>query len=382
MEATNVLLRNMAAYNENESGLFINQGGTSSTKTYSILQLLYLIAKRSKRRLIISVCSYALPHLRLGAVRDFEKILSDEGCNIGEIRNKTENIYEIGNSIIEFFGTDNLAKVHGPRRDILFINEANHIKYDIYIQLAIRTRAAIFIDYNPTMEFWVHDEIIPKEKHVFIKSTYRDNPFLDLATIQRIEARRNNENWWRVYGEGEVGQLEGTILSNWRYLKKDEKWGEGLSFGFGLDFGFNDPDALVKVAIDNRTKKMYWDEKIYKDGNSFEQLRLLVASHCTRNDSIIADCADARMINELKKYFNIKPIIKSDGTVSEVLKLMQDYEHILTPTSFNLAKEFNNYIWNDKKAGIPMDAFNHLIDAGRYRFMNALKGTSYQKWRG
>jgi len=382
MITTNVYEKNVIAYSENKNGLFINQGGTSSSKTYSILQLLYIIAKYNKKRRVISICSYALPHLRLGAIRDFENILIGEGEIIEKIRNKTENTYEIGNSIVEFFGTDNLAKVHGPRRDILFINEANHIKYDVYIQLAIRTREAIFIDYNPTMPFWVHDEIIPKEHHAFIKSTYLDNQFLDQATINRIEARKNNEIWWRVYGLGEVGQLEGAILTNWRYLKESEAWGEGLPYGFGLDFGYNDPDGMVKVAINNRNKRMFWDEKIYKDGNSFEQLRLMIASHCSRNDSITADSADARMIAELRKYFNITPVNKKDGNVSEVLKLMQDYEHILTPTSFNLAKEFNNYVWSDKKAGIPIDAFNHLIDAGRYRFMNSLKGTSYQKWRG
>jgi phage terminase large subunit len=127
---------------------------------------------------------------------------------------------------------------------------------------------------------------------------------------------------------------------------------------------------------------MYWDEKIYKEGNSFDQLRLQVASHCTRNDAITADCADARMINELRKYFNISPVNKAKWTVAEALKMMQDYEHIITETSYNLAKEFNNYIWNDKKAGIPIDGFNHLIDGGRYRFQESLRGGGIQTWHG
>ncbi len=373
MIVTNVFERNAIAYSDNRSGLFINQGGTSSSKTYSVLQLLYTIAEHSKKKRVISICSYALPHLRLGAIRDWENILIGEGIIIDKIRNKTESTYEIGNCIVEFFGTENLAKVHGPRRDILFINECNHIKYNIYIQLAIRTREAIFLDYNPTQEFWVHDEIIPKEKHVFIKSTYMDNHFLDAATIARIEARKNNENWWKVYGLGELGKLEGAILSNWKYGEFDNS----LPYGFGLDFGFNDPDSLVKCAIDHKRKVIYLDEKIYLSGNSAEQLKDAIYDHCNRTDFIVADCADARMINALKRFFNIHPVNKTKFTISEALKLMQGYEIIITENSYNLAKELNNYIWNDKRAGIPIDDFNHLIDAARYYFMTSFDKTHY-----
>jgi phage terminase large subunit len=183
------------------------------------------------------------------------------------------------------------------------------------------------------------------------------------------------ENWWRVYGMGELGKLEGAIFMNWRYGDFDTS----LPYGFGLDFGFNDPDAMVKVAVSHKLKIIYWDEKIYKSGNSAEQLKLLMDAYCNRNDMIVADCADARMIAQLRRYFNIRPTNKKKWTVAEAIKVMQDYDIVITEGSYNLAKELNNYIWNDKKAGIPIDGFDHLIDAGRYYFLESIRG-GHQQW--
>jgi phage terminase large subunit len=367
--------RNIEAY-EKPAQLIINQGGTSSSKTYSILQLLFLIAYLNKKSRIISVVSFALPHLKLGAIRDFNNILLSNNLAPDELCKKTDMEYYIGNSIIEFFGTENLAKVHGPRRDILFINEANNIKYDIYTQLVIRTRECVFIDFNPVQSFWIHEEVMPKFHHEYIQSTYLDNIYLDSNSIHQIEARRHNSNWWKVYGMGEIGILEGAIFENWHYGEFDNY----LPYSFGLDFGFNDPDAMVKVAFDHKKKIIYLDEKIYSQGNSFDQLRAMISQHCTRNDIITADCADARMINELKRYFNIKPVNKVKWTVAEALKLMQDWEIVITEDSKNLAKELINYVWNDKRAGVPLDGFNHLIDAGRYRFMESISGSGTALW--
>jgi phage terminase large subunit len=377
---TDVYFKNLDAYQSGEH-LIINQGGQGSSKTYSILQLLYLIAKKETRR--ITVASYALPHLKQGAMADFDKILESFGENPGILKNISESTYYIGKSSIEFFGIEgNIAKAHGPRRDILFINEANRkITYEVYDQLSTRTQGAVFLDFNPDQEFWLHEKVIPNFKHTFVKSSYIDNPWLPDKELRNILAKKDKpgfENWWKVYGLGELGKLEGAIFTNWRYGAFDVS----LPYGFGLDFGFNDPDAMVKTAVDHKAKKMYWDEKIYKEGNSFDQLRQQVAFHCTRNDAITADCADARMINELRKYFNITPVNKAKWTVAEALKMMQDYEHIITETSYNLSKEFSNYIWNDKKAGVPIDGFNHLIDGGRYRFQESLRGGGIQTWHG
>jgi len=381
---SDIIFRNLDAYQSGEH-LIINQGGQGSSKTYSILQLLYLVAKKETKR--ITIASYALPHLKQGAMADFDKILESFEENPGALKNISESTYYIGNSSIEFFGIEgNIAKAHGPRRDILFINEANHkITYEVYDQLSTRTQGSVFLDFNPDQEFWLHEKIIPNFQHILIKSNYLDNPWLPQKELNNILMKKDKpgfENWWKVYGLGELGRLEGAILSNWRYFKEGESWPNYLPYGFGLDFGFNDPDAMSKIAIDHKAKKMYWDEKIYKEGNSFNELRQLIAAHCDRNNAITADCADARMINELKRYFNISPVNKAKWTVAEALKMMQDYEHIITATSYNLAKEFNNYIWNDKKAGVPIGGFNHLIDGGRYRFQESLRGGGYQVWHG
>ena len=375
VEVTTVFEKNYAAYEQGKD-LIINQGGTRSGKTYSILQLLLQIAMNADKKMIISVVSRALPHLKLGAMRDFDTILESCGLIPDKLKNKTDNYYRIGQhgTIIEFFGADQKDKVHGPARDILFLNEANFVKYDIFEQLSVRTEDVIFLDYNPTQRFWVHDEVIPNNPHEFIKSTYLDNECLPEKIKARIESKRHNVNWWTVYGLGEIGKLEGTILPNWSYGEFDES----LPCGYGLDFGFYpDPDAMVKIAIDEKRKKMYWDEKIYSNNNGTDDLIEEIRNCYEPGKLIIADSSEKRLINDLSKHFNIKRVIKNPGSVSENLKLMQDYEHIITENSFNLEKEFVNYLWNDKKSGVPIDDWNHLIDAGRYYFMNTHKKKKY-----
>ncbi len=184
---------------------------------------------------------------------------------------------------------------------------------------------------------------MPNFNHTLIKSNYKDNPYLPLKELQNILMKRDKpgfENWWTVYGLGELGKLEGAILGNWRYGSFDTS----LPYGYGMDFGFNDPDALVRVAIDKKQKTIYADEILYKSGNSAAQLKQLLKTYVRPHEAIIADCADARMINELKREFNISPVNKSRWTVAEALKMMQDYEIIVTERSAHLAKELNNYV--------------------------------------
>jgi phage terminase large subunit len=368
MKVTPIYTRNLEAV-ASQKRFVVNQGGTSSSKTYSILQTIISLC-HVYQNMIVSIVAETYPHLKRGAMRDFFQILMNEGLYSESNHNRSDSSYRIGSNLIEFFSGDKAERMKGARRDILFVNEAYGISYEIFDQLEIRTKRVVFIDYNPVAEFWVHEELLTKHPQdcSYIHSTYLNNPFLSDRIIESILRHRNSPYWWTVYGEGLTGKLEGAIFQNWRYGDFDEH----LPFSFGLDFGFNDPDAMVKVAIDQRNKKMYWDQKIYQAGNTPEELRKLIAEHVGRNDLITADCADARMIAELKRYFNIKPVNKAKWTVSEALRLMQDYEHILTEESTDLVKEFNNYLWSDKRAGIPMDGFDHLIDAGRYRFMETV----------
>ena len=370
MLTTTVFKHNLKAYNDGET-LIANQGGQGSSKTISILQLLYLIALNNKKE--ITICSYALPHLKNGAMKDWDKILIAEGIELSDVRNKSENTYQIGKSIVTFFGIEgNEAKAHGPRRDILYINEANRkISYDVFDQLNSRTQECTFIDFNPSAEFWYHEKVMQNFKNVLIKSTFLDNPYLPDRERENILMKRNKpgfENWWRVYGEGELGKLEGAILSNWKFGEFDNT----LPFGYGLDFGSRDPDAMTKVAIDQVNKKIYIKEEIYKNNLSTNSLYEIIMAKKPGNHLIVADSAGTRTILDLKnKGLNIVPVSK--GEIVDDIKLLHDYELIIDPDSSNLEKELNNWIWLDKKGELPMDIMNHLIDSFRYYVHHVIK---------
>jgi len=381
VKLTNVFRRTgdalLQAVNGTGPRLIINQGGQGSSKTYSTLQVIYSFLSTLDERWKCTFCSYALPHLKQGVISDFDNILTSFGHEIGLIKSQpAQPIYRIGKSEINCYGVEgNLALAHGPRRNLLYVNECNRkITYEVFDQLFSRSQITI-VDFNPDQEFWLHEKILPNFPHVLIKSNFMDNPYLPDGERDNILMKKDKpgfENWWKVYGMGELGKLEGAILPNWRYLREGEVWGEGLSYGFGQDFGFNDPDALVKGAIDHRRKVLYLDEIIYSSGNSLDQLIRLMEPYVKRNDRVVADSADARMIKNLSVRFNIRPVNKAKFTIAEALKMMQDYEIVITEGSHNLAKELNNYIWSDRKAGIPIDAFNHLIDAARYYFMDSI----------
>ena len=372
---TSVFKKNLIAYNAG-ADLIVNQGGTRSSKSWSIMQLLLIIAVNSQKRLVISVVSRSLPHLKLGVMRDFDQILLTYGINPEKIKNKSNNFYSIGQSVIEFFGADQLDKVHGPARDILFVNESNYLKIDVYRHLEVRTNGTVFIDFNPSNRFWVHDEIIPHEPHTFIQSTFRDNECLPPKILQRILSKQHNEAWWRVYGEGQIGELEGLVFSNYRF----GDFNETLPYGYGMDYGFHpDPDACARIAIDNKRKKMYWDEIIYETSQGTEELRgSLIAGIPNKNSLIVAESASPRTNHDLKQSFPNLVRVSKTKTVAEWLRMMQDYEHIITPESYNIEKEFSNYTWLEKKAGVPIDEWNHIIDAGRYYFMKTKQRRSFQ----
>ena len=386
---TTIFDRNIEAYYAGQ-GLIVNQGGQGSSKTYSILQLLYLILKYSVDPLIASMCSYALPHLKIGIIRDLYKIMVQFGQDPDAIHNRTDHFFKIGNSTLEYFGIrDNYSKVHGPRRDLLFINEANNkVTYDDFDNLNQRTHITTFLDYNPRAEFWLHDDVLPHFDHTLIKSTFLDNPWLPQAELNKILWKKDKPqfaNWWKVYGEGEIGVLEGQIFVNWDYGEFDTT----LPYGFGLDFGFHpDPDAMVKEAIDEKRKIIYLDEVMYQSGQSTDDLNTAVLERIENiKDLIVAESANPRTIADLKAKtgkiktmpLNVQPV-KKDGTVSEWLKKLQDYQIIITKGSYNLAKELNNYVWSDEKAGIPVDAWNHLIDGARYYYMYQKQKINTNVW--
>ena len=375
MLTTSVFSKNIAAYNQfSGTGVVIaNQGGQGSSKTISIEQILYLVANNHKK--LITVGSYALPHLKAGAMTDFDKILTGEGIYPDSVKNTSESKYYIKDSIIEFVGIEgNEARVTGPRRDILYINEANkRIRYDVFDLANSRTSDCTFIDFNPSKEFWFHDRIMPSLPYHLIKSNFYDNEYLPERERQNILSKKDKpgfENWWKVYGLGELGQLEDAILTNWKFGKFDES----VPSGYGLDFGSKHPDAMVKVGIDRPNKKLYWKEEIYKSGLSTNQLFDIIKSRNVGDKLIVAEYASGglRTIQDFAgRGLNIHQVVK--GRIVEDVKVLWDWEIIVDPESYNLAKNLNNWIWLDKKGEVPIDIDDDLIDAARYISMRFIK---------
>ena len=365
---TSVFDENALAYSEGYRYI-INQGSARSSKTYSILQLLHKIAQKDKPRLI-SVVSQTLPHLKRGAIRDFLDYLITTGQYSDKDWNRSNLTYHINNSTIEFFSVDQPDKVYGAARDILFCNEVNSINEESFRQLAIRTREKIFVDYNPTREFYIHTDYKLRPNAKYIHSTFAKNPYLSKEIINEMyEAGKRNANFQKVFVEGEIGTIEGVVFDNWQIGEFDNN----LQFIFGQDFGFsNDPTTLVKVAIDNNKRLIYLEELLYKTGLSTDQIYQLNKSFAD-NNLIIADSAEPRLIYELKqKGLNIKEAEKGQGSVSAGLLAMQDYTLIVSEKSVNLHRELKNYVWLDGSAKLVIDDFNHCIDAIRYafRFLN------------
>ena len=356
------------------------QGGTSSSKTFSIIQYLIYLASTNKKSLVISVVSETMSHSKRGVQRDFFNIIGDSYSESNH--NKTDCIYKIGTSIIEFYSADNPGKVRGPRRNILFINEVNNIAKEIVDQLEIRTSGKVFYDFNPTSEFWVHTDIISKENCFYDISTYRDNPYLSKEIIKSIESRKFNADgsitdWYKVYGMGEIGTLEGLVYP---YFEQVDVIPESsTACVYGLDFGFtNDVTALVKTL--QTSQDLYLDELIYRTGLTNQDICLEFSKLNIRKgkDLIYADSAEQKSIEEIHRqgYF-IKPCIKGRDSINIGIDYIKKYNLKVTKSSLNLIKELRNYKWSKDKDGkatnIPEDNYNHGCDGIRYALTNKIQ---------
>lgn len=344
-------------------------GGTRSGKTYAMLQLLWGIASADKKPTITSVVSETMPHLKRGAIRDFQSILGEEFDE--KAWNKTDCIYTLPNgSIIEFFSVDSPAKVHGPARDRLAANEAQNIPYEVIRQLLVRTKEIALFDYNPTHSFWLNEKIELEKDCISIHSTYKDNSFLTKEQVAEIERNKTDANWWRVYGEGKVGQLEGIIYD---FEQIDEMPEQGsMVETYGLDFGFtHDPSVLTHCYIHTGKREIYIDEIFYQRGmlNS-DMASAMEQNGVNRNAPIYADAAEPKTIAELATYgYNIFPCYKATRK-AEQIQTLRGYKIFVTKRSVNGIKELRGYVWAKDRDGNPTNepiAFaDHFCDSFRY----------------
>jgi phage terminase large subunit len=349
-------------------------GGTAAGKTIGILLWLIDYAQAGKGDLI-SVVSETFPHLKRGAVRDFLNIMEEHHYFQPTRWNKTDYIYtfETG-SKIEFFSADQPGKVRGPRRDVLFINEANNISLDIFNQLEVRTRELILMDWNPVSEFWFYTDLLGKRDDIdFITLTYLDNEALPEEVKRTIEARRSNRLWWKVYGEGQLGEPESKIYTDWRML--DEIPHEARLERYGLDFGYSNDETAI-VAIYYYNGGYIFDEITYQKGLSNRQIADILLN--LPRSLVIADSAEPKSIDEIKSYgVNILPSEKGKDSVLAGIQFVQQQRVSATKRSVKLWKEYRNYIWlTDKNGSIinePSPILDHLMDAVRYGLVSLRK---------
>jgi phage terminase large subunit len=355
----------------------IIQGGTSAAKTYGILSV--LIARASAiHGLEVSVVAESIPHLRRGALKDFIKLMKWMNKWHENQFNKSLLTYQFLNgSTFEFFSADDSSKLRGARRDVLYINECNNVTFESYNELAIRTKKAVYLDFNPANEFWVHTELKDEPDADFIILTYKDNEALDNSIVEQIEKNRLKaetstywSNWWRVYGLGEIGMLEGVIFSNWKQIDSIPK--DARLIGIGLDFGYtNDPTAAVEVYTWNGQRIL--NELVYKTG----MINSDIAKILPDNVPIYADSSEPKSIEEIRRYGKtIKGVTKGKDSINFGIQIMQSQEYLVTSNSTNLIKELRGYIWDTDKTGVrlnkPIDYNNHSIDAARYHEMEVL----------
>jgi len=370
------------AYNDPNTRVIVSYGGTSSGKSIGILQLLTIIAL-TQESLVITIVGETFPTLRRGAIRDWKKIIMGDLFNQDNWNSK-ESYYSFPNtgSIIQFVSADNPDKFRGPRQDIVYFEEINNIKEEAYIQASIRTKIKVLCSFNPSGEFFMKDEMEKRNDIKIIHSTYKDNNFVSETIIKDLEQRALlNQNFKRVYVDGEWGSYEGLIFQegkNWDIVNHFPS--EFIWHTFGLDWGFtNDPTTIIEVAF--RDNQLYLREHLYKKGLLNSQIAKEI-KELNNFNSITADSAEPKSITELKRIYkiNIKGAKKGKGSIMAGINKLLEYPIHIEDSSLNIIKEFRNYRWetdrNGKATNKPIDSFNHAIDALRYAIEDEFKPKS------
>lgn len=352
------------------------QGGMSAGKTYAIMTLLvgyamsYVEAK-------ITVVGLSYGHLKDGAMSDFKAVMKEGGIWDAMRWNISNSEYTFANgSVIQFRSVDKMG-ARGPRRDVLFVNEANGISYEVFRQLADRSRDFSIIDYNPSAEFWAHTELVKKqaEKTSFMILTHEDNEALSSQERENILEHKPKDgeepsNWWIVYGLGQIGSLEGNVYKGWELSSADKIAESGKLIRYGLDFGFSNDETALVAVYDMGEKKLGLVEKIYKKG-------ILPSQYCAELERagiepsvlIVADGARPEIIAEIKRGgYRCIAADKGAGSVLRGIERVSEYQ--VEYDGKDLEREYLSYAWRKKKSGEsmdePQDGNDHIMDAARY----------------
>ena len=373
IQATKIFETNFNYYKDSKYRYLINQGGSRSSKTYSILQLIIVLCLSDK--LSISIVRQSFPSLRSSVMRDFIELLKDIKIYDESLHQKTEHIYRFRNgSSVEFFSTDSEQKIRGRKRDILYCNEGNELSFDVFNQLVLRTTGKVFIDFNPSdTEHWIYD-LIKQDNSILIKSTYKDNPFLEAEQVDYIENLINvDENYYKVYALGEKPISESRIYSHFKQYNEDVNLRD---YCYGLDFGFNHPCALIQTWFDGN--KVYVKELIYKQKLTTADLIIEMKNlNLDRSKIIYCDSARPDIIEELRRngFSKAQP---SDKNVKQGIDKVKSMEVNIHFESINLWKEYKLYNWKVDKDRIldePVKLFDDGLDAMRYAIYTHHKST-------
>ena len=356
----------------------VNQGGTSSGKTYTLMQRLIVLSIEEPRA-VITVTGQDLPNMKVGAMRDLDNIVHGSPWLMDWFtQNKSENTWRGKNgSLVEFKSYDNAQDAKSGKRDYLFVNEANGVPYDTFWQLQIRTRKQVFLDYNPTARFWAHDKIIGRKDCKLIISDHRNNQFLTEEEHRKIEEIEDPE-LWQVYARGLTGKITGLVFSRWDIVEEMPPLMDCKLQAFGLDWGFvNDPTALLEVRVAHGD--LWVDELIYTP--ALTNPMIAEAAHkqgIGRRHRIIADSAEPKSIAELVSMgLNVVASVKGKDSVINGIDILKRYAIHVTRRSMGLQEELKQYKWKVLRTGEttnePVDSFNHAIDALRYVALTYLK---------
>jgi len=375
MTVTSLFHKHVTAFKDPNCRMIVSRGGSSSSKTISIMQLLVVYALNNPGK-TISILGETVPKLKKGVIKDLKSIVMRDMWGIGNF-NKTDSTYTFPNgSTLQFLSADAEENVRGIRSDVLYADEVNSIKWDIFMQMMIRTREKVIASFNPSAEFEITEEVKTRDDVTEIISTYKDNEFLEAAVVRELELQgERDENFRRVFINGEYGNLDGVIFQegkHWRQVDElptiydEEVW--------GIDYGFsNDPTALVQCRIIGNS--LYLREHIYSTGLLARDIGKLIRKYNPKNKLVIAESARPEINAELQRIYgiNIKKVVKPQ--ILESLTNMKQRDIFITKDSVNLVKEFRYYQYGTKKdkygQNLPIDKYNHGIDAIRY--LNTLK---------